>query len=122
MTKQMNIFKRRKLNVKIFFLSLSFSLNNLLSTKVGLTLQGLTIPMPMDQMLVSGARGYGPAHKTQAQGRTSLNLWLVECQSIHERQYRTEHRQRIQPVPGENLKNLISREPNPSYRIGRQGF
>ena len=48
--------------------------------------------MPVGQMSVGGAIVYGPKHKTDTQGRASLNVWSAQCQGLRRRQHRTKHK------------------------------
>ena len=43
-------------------------------------------------MPVGGATVSGPEHKTDTQGRASLNVWSAQCQGLRWRQHTTEQK------------------------------
>ena len=43
-------------------------------------------------MPIGGATVSGPEHKTDTQGRASLNVWSAQCQGLRRRQHRTEYK------------------------------
>ena len=82
-------------------------------------------PWAVGQMSVQGTTDIGPEYQAGTQDRDSLNLWSAECQGHHQRQHRTENRQRTHLTPGYILKSLTTETRTRAAapcRVGKQEF